>query len=113
MALAVAQGESRRQTALLLSEISAHQRTDAKLQKAKEAAEAANLAKTRFVVSISHDLRTPLTAVLGYAQILDADPAIPAHRREAIRTICRSGEHLAGVMEGLLDILRNPRRAGQ
>ena len=101
---AVAQGESRRQTALLLSEITAHQRTDAKLQKAKEAAEAANLAKTRFVVGISHELRTPLNAVLGYAQILDVDPAIPAHRREAIRTIRRSGEHLAGLIEGLLDI---------
>jgi signal transduction histidine kinase/purine-cytosine permease-like protein/FixJ family two-component response regulator len=101
---AVAQRESRRQTALLLAEIAAHKRTDAKLQKAKEAAEAANLAKTRFVVGISHELRTPLNAVLGYAQILDLDQAIPPHRREAIRTIRRSGEHLAGLIEGLLDI---------
>jgi signal transduction histidine kinase/CheY-like chemotaxis protein/purine-cytosine permease-like protein len=101
---AVAQRESRRQTTLLLAEIAAHKRTDAKLQKAKEAAEAANLAKSRFVVGISHELRTPLNAVLGYAQILDLDQAIPPHRREAIRTIRRSGEHLAGLIEGLLDI---------
>jgi len=101
---AVAQRESRRQTLLLLAEIAAHRRTDAKLQKAKEAAEAANLAKSRFVVGISHELRTPLNAVLGYAQILDLDQAIPPHRREAIRTIRRSGEHLAGLIEGLLDI---------
>lgn len=101
---AAAQGESRRQTALLLSEIAAHGRTGAKLQKAKEAAEAANLAKSRFVVGISHELRTPLNAVLGYAQILELDTAIPVHRREAIRTIRRSGEHLAGLIDGLLDI---------
>ena len=101
---AAAQRESRRQTALLLAEIAAHKRTDAKLQKAKEAAEAANLAKSRFVVGISHELRTPLNAVLGYAQILDLDQTIPHHRREAIRTIRRSGEHLAGLIEGLLDI---------
>jgi hypothetical protein len=88
---AAAQSESRRQTALLLAEIAAHRRTDAKLQKAKEAAEAANLAKSRFVVGVSHELRTPLNAVLGYAQILDLDQAIPWHRREAIRTIRRRG----------------------
>ena len=101
---AAAQRETRRQTALLLAEIAAHQRTDAQLQKAKEAAEAANLAKSRFVVGISHELRTPLNAVLGYAQLLDFDQTIPVHRREAIRTIRRSGEHLAGLIEGLLDI---------
>ena len=99
-----AEEETRRQTRLLLSEIAAHRRTDAKLQKAKEAAESANLAKTRFVVTISHELRTPLNAVLGYAQLLERDGAIPAHRREALRTILRSGEHMAGLIEGLLDI---------
>ena len=97
--------ESRRQTALLLSEITAHQRTDAELQKAKEVAEAANLAKTRFVVGISHELRTPAQRRARLrADRWSVDPAIPAHRREAIRTIRRSGEHLAGLIEGLLDI---------
>ncbi|WP_428490304.1 hybrid sensor histidine kinase/response regulator [Rhodopila sp.] len=101
-----AQLESRRQTTLLLSEIDAHRRTDAKLQSAKEAAEAANLAKSRFVVGVSHELRTPLNAVLGYAQILELDSTIPVHRREAIRTIRRSGDHMAGLIDGLLDIAK-------
>ena len=99
-----AQEESRRQTGLLLTEISAHERTDAELQKAKEAAESANLAKSRYVVGLSHELRTPLNAILGYAQLLERDPAIPERRRGAITLIRRSGDHLAGLIEGLLDI---------
>jgi signal transduction histidine kinase/purine-cytosine permease-like protein/CheY-like chemotaxis protein len=96
--------ESRRQTRLLMAEIDAHRKTDAMLMRARQVAESANLAKTRFVVGVSHELRTPLNAVLGYAQLLEVDPAIPAPKREAIRIIRRSGEHLHGLIEGLMDI---------
>jgi signal transduction histidine kinase len=100
----VAQEESARQTTLLLKEIDAHRRTDAALQRAKEAAEAANLAKSRYVVGLSHELRTPLNAVLGYAQILERDGAVPPERRNGVRVIRRSAEHLSGLIDGLLDI---------
>jgi signal transduction histidine kinase/CheY-like chemotaxis protein/purine-cytosine permease-like protein len=100
----VAQEETRRQTSLLMSEIRAHQRTDAALQKAKETAEAANMAKSRYVIGISHELRSPLNAILGYAQLLERDTAIPERKRDGVRTIRRSGEHLAALIEGLLDI---------
>lgn len=100
----VAQEESQRQTRLLMEEIEAHDRTDRELQKAKEAAEAANLAKSRYLTGISHELRSPLNAVLGYAQLLEKDPAMPAHRKDALSVIRRSGEHLADLIEGLLDI---------
>ncbi|ADZ68846.1 ATP-binding protein [Polymorphum gilvum] len=102
----VAEEESARQTALLLKEIEAHRRTDAALQKAKEAAEAANLAKSRYVVGLSHELRTPLNAVLGYAQVLERDEAIPRERKASINVIRRSAEHLSGLIDGLLDISR-------
>jgi signal transduction histidine kinase/CheY-like chemotaxis protein/purine-cytosine permease-like protein len=102
----VAQEESDRQTNLLLKEIEAHQQTDAQLQKAKEAAEAANLAKSRFMGGMSHELRAPLNSILGYAQILQRDAAMPAGRREAIEVIHRSGKHLIGLIDGLLDIAR-------
>lgn len=96
--------ETRRQTGLLMSEIEAHGRTAAALQKAREVAEAANLAKSRYVTGISHELRTPLNAILGYAQLLERDTAIPERRRNGIRIIRRSGEHLTALIEGLLDI---------
>ncbi len=100
----VAQEESQRQTRLLMEEIEAHDRTDQALQKAKEEAESANQAKSRYLTGISHELRSPLNAILGYAQLLEKDPDIPVHRREALSVIRHSGEHLADLIEGLLDI---------
>lgn len=102
----VAQEESNRQTFLLLNEIDSHRRTDEQLQQAKKAAEQANQAKSRYINAISHELRTPLNSILGYAQILDGDPAIPAHRRQALRVIRKSGDHLLSLIEGTLDIAR-------
>jgi signal transduction histidine kinase/CheY-like chemotaxis protein len=100
----VAEEETRRQTELLMQEIEAHKRTDAKLQEAKEKAEAASKAKSRYVVGLSHELRTPLNAVVGYAQILERDPAIPIRRLDAIRVVRRNAEYLSSLIDGLLDI---------
>lgn len=102
----VAQEESDRQTHLLLREIEAHSQTDAKLEKAREVAESANLAKSRFMTGMSHELRAPLNGILGYAQILQRDPGVPPARREAVDVIHRSGRHLIGLIDGLLDISR-------
>jgi len=102
----VAQEESNRQTALLMQEIEDHRRTDEALQQAKQAAELANQAKSRYISAISHELRTPLNSILGYAQILDGDPTIPPQRQQAIRVIRRSGDHLLSLIEGTMDIAR-------
>lgn len=101
-----ARAETNRQTDRLLREIRAHERTDTALQEAKDKAEAANLAKTRYMTGLSHELRTPLNAIYGFAQILEKDPKVPAHRKDSVTTIRRSSEHLAGLIEGLLDISR-------
>lgn len=97
--------ETERQTKLLLKEIRAHERTDLALQEAKEKAEAANLAKTRYMSGLSHELRTPLNAIYGFAQLLEKDPGLEPWR-VSITTIRRSSEHLAGLIDGLLDISR-------
>ncbi len=102
----VAQEESNRQTQLLMQEIESHQRTDEALQKARQVAEQANQAKSRYITAISHELRTPLNSILGYAQILDADESVPPNRKQAVSVIRKSGDHLLSVIEGTLDIAR-------
>ena len=97
--------EAERQSEKLLKEIRAHDRTDRALQAAKEKAEAANLAKTRYMSGLSHELRTPLNAIYGFAQILEKDSALEKHRA-SLTSIRRSSEHLAGLIDGLLDISR-------
>ncbi len=99
-----AREETRRQTAMLMQEIEAHQRTDAELQKAKETAEAASLAKSKYVRGISHELRTPLNAVMGYAQLLEANQTLPSPLKHSVKVIRRSGAHLSDLVDGLLDI---------
>ena len=74
----------------------------ARLTAAKEAAEAANEAKTRFLASVSHEIRSPLNAIYGYAQLLERNEGKDAV--SAARVIRRSAEHLAHLVEGLLDI---------
>ena len=101
-----AEEETRRQTRLLLDEIAAHGRTDAALHKARDRAEAANLAKSRYVVSLSHELRSPLNAILGYAQLMQGDRDMPMESRRGVRIIRESGEHLSAIISGLLDISR-------
>ena len=102
----VAQEESRRQTEALMAEIASHRRTDAELQRAKARADAANQAKTRYIMAISHELRTPLNSILGYAQLLQEDAAMPPHRRQAVSVIRRGGDHLLDLIEGTLDVAR-------
>jgi signal transduction histidine kinase/CheY-like chemotaxis protein len=97
-----AEGESARHTSMLMEEIEAHQRTDAALQKAKEVAEAANVAKTRYIVGMSHEIRSPLNSIFGYAQLLERGIAGPSDN--AIRVIRRSAEHMSDLVDGLLDI---------
>jgi signal transduction histidine kinase/CheY-like chemotaxis protein len=97
-----AEAESARQTTMLLDEIDAHRRTDTALQKAKEVAEAANVAKTRYIAGISHEIRSPLNSIYGYAQLLERGTAGPSDN--AIRVIRRSAEHLADLIDGILDI---------
>jgi len=89
---------------MLMAEIKAHEKTDRKLQKAKELAEAANQAKSRYLTGLSHELRSPLNAAFGYAQLLENDPSIPENRRGAVAAIRRSTGHLSDLIEGLLEI---------
>lgn len=74
----------------------------AELRRAKAAAEAASEAKSRFLAGVSHEIRAPLNAIYGYAQLLERSNGADAVR--AAKVIRRSSEHLTNLVEGLLDI---------
>lgn len=99
-----AEAEAADRAALLMAEIAAHRDTDAALQRARDAAEAANLAKSRYLVGVSHEIRSPLNAIYGYAQLLERGAGVAP--QEAGGVIRRSSEHLTNIVDGLLDISR-------
>ncbi|MEO1619992.1 MAG: ammonium transporter [Cyanobacteria bacterium J06632_3] len=80
------------------------QETQAALEIAKEKSEAANLAKSKFLANMSHELRTPLNSIIGFAQLLDRDSSLQPDQQARINIINRSGEHLLGLINNILDI---------
>lgn len=81
------------------------QRTS-ELSVAKDAAETANRAKSVFLASMSHELRTPLNAVLGFSQLMRTDPTLSDNHKENLDIINRSGAHLLGLINDVLEISR-------
>jgi C4-dicarboxylate-specific signal transduction histidine kinase len=67
-------------------------------------AEKANLAKSAFLANMSHEIRTPMNAILGFAQVLERDPALLPRQAEHVTTITRSGAHLLGLINDILDM---------
>jgi signal transduction histidine kinase/AmiR/NasT family two-component response regulator len=77
--------------------------TMADLAAARDAAEAANRAKSEFLATMSHEIRSPLNGVLGMAQAMARDP-LPEAQRERLGVIAQSGEALLTVLNDILDI---------
>ena len=77
------------------------------LQAARVAADAASLAKTTFLSSMSHELRSPLNAILGFAQLLETDAPPPTpEQRESITQILKAGWHLLALINEILDLAK-------
>jgi signal transduction histidine kinase len=62
--------------------------------------------KSEFVSVVSHELRTPLTSILGYTELLLAREFAPVERREFIQTVHKEADHLANLVEDLLNVSR-------
>lgn len=74
------------------------------LTEALQAAQIANNSKTIFLSNMSHDIRTPMNAVLGFTTLLARDAENPAKVREYTKKITASGQHLLGLINDILDI---------
>lgn len=81
------------------------QRTE-ELRQARDAADAANKAKSLFLANMSHELRTPLNAILGFSQMMHHDEGLKPMQYENLDIINRSGEHLLGLINDVLDIAK-------
>jgi PAS domain S-box-containing protein len=84
-------------------DVTARHRFEAELKRAKEAAEAANRAKTDFLDTVNHEIRTPLNGVLGMTQLLLEDALQPQQRRY-VELAHSSAQSLLGLINDLLDL---------
>ena len=83
------------------------QENNVELIGARSVAEKANLAKSEFLSSMSHELRSPLNAILGFAQLLESDAVVPTPtQQESISQILQAGWHLLKLIEEILDLAK-------
>ena len=77
-------------------------------RQARAAAEQANAAKSQFLATMNHELRTPMNAIIGYAEMLEEDAADLGAERfvDDLRKIRSAGRHLLGLINGVLDLAK-------
>ncbi|MDY5021099.1 MAG: response regulator [Blautia sp.] len=73
-------------------------------EEAFKVAEAANNSKSSFLSNMSHDIRTPMNAIVGFSDLLERDADDPKKVREYTRKIKLSGQHLLGLINDVLDM---------
>jgi PAS domain S-box-containing protein len=83
-------------------DVTQHKRSEEALRLAREAAEAANHAKSSFLARMSHEIRTPMNGVLGMAELL-LETGLSGTQRKYAETVQRSGKNLLGIINDLLD----------
>ena len=98
--------DNRKAELVLAQDVTDRLQAEAKLYKAKEAAEAANVSKSQFLANMSHELRTPLNAIIGYSEILQED-ALDLGEDDFVidlEKIHKAGNHLLGLINDILDL---------
>ena len=88
----------------IYSDITKQKKIEAELRVAKEAAEAANHAKTAFIANMSHDIRTPLTGIIGLSALLE-DGALSPEEKQNAHWIHSSSEQLLSLLNGIIDVV--------
>ncbi len=80
--------------------------TNQALKQSKANADAANLAKSKFLAQMSHELRTPLNGILGYTQILQRDQTLTQQQQQSLEIIYKCGIHLLDLINDILDLAK-------
>ena len=88
----------------VVRDITERRRAVEELGEARDAAEAANMAKSAFLANMSHEIRTPMNAILGYAQLLQRDKSLSRKQREQVAIVRRSGDHLLTLLNDILEM---------
>lgn len=89
---------------LVLSDRTAEKRQNQALKQALDIAENANEAKSSFLFNMSHDIRTPMNAIVGYAMLLDKDADKAERIHDYAHKITASSQHLLGLINDILDM---------
>ena len=89
---------------IVLSDRTVEQQMNQKLQEALDAAQSANEAKSNFLSNMSHDIRTPMNAIVGFSVLLEKDAGDPEKVREYTRKITASSHHLLSLINDVLDM---------
>lgn len=87
----------------MIEDITARKQAELELKRAKEAAEAASRAKTEFLASISHDMRTPLSGILGMTEMALAT-GLSSEQRDYLEMVKTSARSLLTIINDLLDL---------
>ena len=74
------------------------------LARARDQAEKASQAKSRFLAGMSHDFRTPLNGILGYAELMRLDGGLDARQLKRVGAMLEAGEHLLQMINRVLDL---------
>ncbi len=99
------EGETQGRVAVIFKDISVRKRVDYELKDALAAAEKANHAKSEFLSSMSHELRSPLNAILGFAQLMDSEsPPLTTGQKESTSQILQAGWYLLELINEILDL---------
>ena len=91
---------------VLVRDITERKRAEADLAAARIAAETANRAKSQFLANMSHEIRSPMTAILGFSELLTISDVPTQRQREFLGLIRSNGEALLALINDILDLSR-------
>lgn len=96
---------------ILAKDVTAMHATSKRMKEAKDKAEESNRLKTAFLANLSHEVRTPMNAIMGFSELLLSENIPPSHKEKYINYINNSGAVLLNLIDDIIDIAK--MQAGQ